>query len=88
MSIFHQVYNELKAKIEHLPKQYGHYQQAFEALDNEEVSDIIVDNGVFWFEYPLYSELTDQQYALLVNYISNHLGYKHLYSDLTMPSVV
>ena len=88
MSIFLMVYEELKAKIEQLPKQYGHYQRAFDALDTENISDIILDNGTFWFEYPQHSVVSDQQYALLVNYLENHKGYKHLYSNLVYPNYV
>lgn len=85
MSIFGMVYEELQSKIEHLPEQYGQYQRAFDALDTEDISDIILDNGTFWFEYSDYSEVTDQQYALLVKYLENK-GYKHLYRDLVYPN--
>lgn len=79
MSIFSMIYNELKANIENLPTYNNKAaRRAFDALDTEQISDIILDGKTFWFEYPQHSVVTDQQYAYLVHFLEQH-GYKHLY---------
>jgi len=80
MSIFTMIYNELQNK--HLMKISGYSdnqaKRMFDALDTEDVSDIILDGNTFWLEYSTYNNLTDQQHALLVNYIERK-GYRYLY---------
>lgn len=79
MSIFSMVYNELKAKIEHMPKQYGvAAAAAFNALDTEAISDIILDGNTFWFEYDANASVSNAQYSYLVSYLKDK-GYNHLY---------
>ena len=75
-SIYGMVYNELKAKIEHL-KGYKQYETVFDALDREAFGDIILDGNTVWIE-PSYSEVTDRQYNLLIKYLKSK-GYNYLY---------
>lgn len=77
-SIFGMVYDELQAKTKQLPE-YKRFTRAFDALDREQVVDIILDGDIFWLEYARHNDLTDQQHALLVDYIEKHKGYKYLY---------
>lgn len=79
MSISGMIYNELKARIEHLPKQYKKYKPAWDALDREEVIDIILDGEIFWFECNMYNNFTNRQHDLLVEYIESK-GYKFLHN--------
>lgn len=78
-SIYSMIFEELESKIKHLPKMYSKYQPALDALNEEAVSDIILDgnNNVFWFEYSCYTKLTDKQCILLKTYIKQK-GYKYL----------
>lgn len=77
-SIYGMIYDELKAKIEHLPEKYTHYADVFDALDREAFGDIILDGGTFWIERGT-GEYSDATYANIINYIVNHKGYKYLY---------
>lgn len=82
MSIFSMIYNELQARIEHLPKQYGQYRSLFDSLDHEWISDIILDGNTFWFEWPTYGGLDEKDHELLIEYLKNK-GYKYLYEGAT-----
>jgi hypothetical protein len=74
------VYNELAAKITHLPEfNTVSARDAFNALDTEAISDIVLDGNTFWFEYSDNASLSNNQYDWLVNYLKNK-GYKHLYA--------
>lgn len=79
-SIFGMIYDELKAKIEHLPGKYAHYTDVLDALDREAFGDIILDGNTFWVEDGT-GEYTDTTYAKLINYIVNYKGYKYIYTE-------
>lgn len=81
MSIFSMVYNELDAKIKHLPKYDTKIaRKVFDALDTESIQDIILDNNTFWFEHSTYHEyVTADVYRWLIKYLNNK-GYNYLYA--------
>ncbi len=81
MSIYMMVYNELKAKIEHIPKYNTKIAKSvFNKLDCEAIYDIILDNDTFWFEPATYGQgLNNNEYKWLIKYLEQH-GYKYLYS--------
>jgi len=83
MSIFNMVYDELKAKIEHLPEyNTAIAKSVFNALDAENIQDIILDDAsnTFWFETYTYSKgLNNKQHKWLVNELTNH-GWQYLYN--------
>lgn len=74
------IYDELKAKTEHLPKYNTKIAKSvFDALDREAIADIILDNNTFWFEsYTTGNNCSNKQYEWLVKYLQNK-GYKYLY---------
>lgn len=80
MSIYGMIYDELKAKIKHLPDQYGEYQGAFDLLDLELIAGIELDGDTFWFEWfnlpP--NSLKDKDLLSLKKYITSK-GYCYLY---------
>ena len=80
MSIYGMIYDELKAKIEHLPKyQTKIARSVFDVLDREGVADIILDGDTFWFEsYSTGNTWNNAQYEWLVKYLQNK-GYRYLY---------
>ncbi len=82
MSIYMAVYNELKAKIEHLPKYNTKIAKSvFNKLDEEAIHDIILDNNTFWFEHATYETgLSNEQHKWLVKYLEQK-GYKYLYNN-------
>lgn len=78
-SIYGMVYDELKARIEHMPKQYKKYSKVFDALDMELIADIILDDDTYWFEWATYHDnVSDKTMDLLKEYLNNK-GYKYLY---------
>lgn len=81
MSIYMMVYNELKAKIEHIPKYNTKIAKSvFNKLDAEAIYDIILDGDTFWFEPATYEQgLNNNEYKWLIKYLEQH-GYKYLYS--------
>lgn len=84
-SIYGMIYDELDAKIKHLPKEYGKYQKVFDALDREAIGDIILDGDVYWFEWAQYHDtVSDKTMALLKQYI-NQKGYRYMYD---IPEIV
>lgn len=82
-SIYGMVYNELQAKIKHLPEyntKIAH--SVFNKLDREAIGDIILDDKVFWFEHRTYETgLTNREYNWLIKYLRGH-GYNYLYDRL------
>jgi hypothetical protein len=72
------IYKELKAKIHHLPAEYAKYKPVLDAMDQEQIHNIILDNGVFWFEYPKNNTVTNEQHDLLVAYLKQK-GFKYLH---------
>lgn len=83
MSIFNMIYQELQAKIEHLPEYKNNElaKKTFDYLDHEWITDIILDDNTFWFEYPTYGGFDDDVYDWLVSYIKQH-GYEFLWDKL------
>lgn len=84
MSIYGMIYDELKAKIEHLPQQYGKYQGAFDILDRELIAGIELDEQTnnFWIEWfnVAPEELKEKDIVTLIDYIKQK-GYSYLYED-------
>jgi hypothetical protein len=80
MSIYMQVYNELRAKIEHLPKYNTKIAKSvFNKLDEEAIYDIILDGNTFWFEHATYEQgMSNKQYQWLIKYLEQK-GYRYLY---------
>ena len=80
MSIYGMVYDELKAKTEHLPRYNTKIAKSvFDVLDREGIADIILDDKTFWFEsYINGNNWTNKQHDWLVKYLENK-GYKYLY---------
>jgi len=80
MSIYMQVYNELRAKIEHLPKYNTKIAKSvFNKLDEEAIYDIILDGNTFWFEHATYGRgMSNAQYQWLIKYLEQK-GYRYLY---------
>lgn len=80
MSIYGMVYDELKAKIEHLPKYNTKIAKSvFDVLDREGIGDIILDNNIFWFESHLTgNDWNEKQRQWLIKYLNNK-GYRYLY---------
>lgn len=74
LTIFSTIYDELKLKRTAIAK------QAFEALDSEQITNIITERNTFWFEYPLLSNISNKTHDWLVQYIENK-GYHYLYSE-------
>lgn len=77
MSIFAMIYEQLQAKNKHL-KATKISKRAFDMLDNESISNIILDGNTFWFEYSSNASVDNQAMAWLVKYLEQH-GYKYLY---------
>lgn len=81
MSIYGMIYDELKARIEHLP-QYNTKiaKSVFDVLDREAIAGIILDGNTFWFEsYTTGNDWTTKQHDWLVKYIEQK-GYEYLYN--------
>jgi hypothetical protein len=82
MNITPAIYNSLKAINKHLQNDYKktyNTKTAFEVLDLELVSAVILDGNTFWFEYPSYSNITNKQIEALKNYIKKTRKYVWLY---------
>lgn len=81
MSIYGMIYDELKAKIEHLPKEYAEYRGAFDILDRELIAGIELDGNTFWFEWYNLApgEIKDKDIINLKRYIVSK-GYDYLYA--------
>ena len=71
------IYEELQAKIKHLPD-YKKYKKAFDVLDEEKITDIILDQNVFWFEFSSFDSIDNKTLKLLTEYIKNK-GYVYLH---------
>lgn len=73
--IFAEVYDELQHKTTMIA------QQAFDLLDTESVSGIIVDYSTFWLEEPQNPTGHENETARkwLINYIKEYKGYTYLY---------
>ena len=80
MSIYGMIYDELKAKIQHLPEYDTKIAKSvFDALDREAIADIILDGDVFWFEsYTSGNDWTNEQHDWLKRYLEGN-GYRYLY---------
>lgn len=77
-SIYGMIHGELKARIEHLPEQYGKYKPAFDILDTESIAGLILDGDTFWFEWNSNGLPADKDILLLKEYITQK-GYTYLY---------
>ena len=82
MSIYGMVYDELKSKIEHLPKYNTKIAKSvFDKLDREAIGDIILDGNTFWFEsYTTGNNWSNKEHEWLVKYLKNK-GYRYLYEQ-------
>ena len=80
-SIHGMVYDELKSKIEHLPKYDTKIAKSvFDVLDREGIADIILDGDTFWFEsYTIGNDWNETQRQWLIKYLTNK-GYTYLYN--------
>jgi hypothetical protein len=81
MSIYGMVFEELGAKIEHLPKFNTKIAKSvYDVLNREGIADIILDNNTFWFEsYQIGNDWTEKERQWLIKYLTNK-GYKYLYA--------
>lgn len=82
-SIYGMIYDEIGAKIKHLPEYNTKIAKSvYDALDREAIADIILDGNIFWFEsYNAGNNWNNAQHDWLVKYLRGK-GYKYLY-DMT-----